>query len=99
MQDLRSVATKIVTDQVVKDRDTKCETMGHAGSRGVPFKITLASHGYTVVAKDTPIRLSRHLDHEAQTYNHLKAVQGSIFRCSWARLSFEGRIGTRVSWI
>ncbi|KAM0714557.1 hypothetical protein Q7P37_009853 [Cladosporium fusiforme] len=40
--------------QLSRTLDSDFEPCGRPGSRGVPFRATLASHGYTVIAKCTP---------------------------------------------
>jgi len=62
--------------QLSRTLDTNFEPCGRPGSRGVPFKATLASHGYTVIAKCTPADFVSDLKHEADVYKRLHPIQG-----------------------
>ncbi|KAL4748273.1 hypothetical protein BDW72DRAFT_156847 [Aspergillus terricola var. indicus] len=53
-----------------------CESLHVHGSRGALFKITLWSHGYTFVAKGTPVEFVAGLKHEELIYSHLSSIQG-----------------------
>jgi hypothetical protein len=46
------------------------------GARDDPFKATLASHGYTVIAKCTPADFVNDLEHEADVHKRLYPIQG-----------------------
>jgi Phosphotransferase enzyme family len=46
------------------------------GARGIFFRVTLSSHGYTVVAKGTVPEFSEDLRHEAIVYRQLRPLQG-----------------------
>ena len=54
------------------ERDHDCQPLGLEGARGVFFRITLASHRYTLVAKGT----AEDLKHEANVYQRLRELQG-----------------------
>jgi hypothetical protein len=63
-------------DQLARDRDSNCEPLYIQGARGALFKLTLASHGYTVAAKGTISDFIPDLQHEATVYNRLRSIQG-----------------------
>ena len=63
-------------DQLSRTLDSNFEPCGRPGSRGVPFRATLASHGYTVIAKCTPADFVDCLQHEAAVYQRLQPIQG-----------------------
>lgn len=67
---------EMMGEQLSRTLDTNFEPCGRAGSRGVPFKATLASHGYTVIAKCTPADFVSDLKHEADVYKRLHPIQG-----------------------
>jgi hypothetical protein len=67
---------EMMRDQLSRTLDTNFEPCGRPGSRGVPFKATLASHGYTVIAKCTPADFVSDLKHEADVYKRLHPIQG-----------------------
>ncbi|APA10236.1 hypothetical protein sscle_06g050060 [Sclerotinia sclerotiorum 1980 UF-70] len=62
--------------QLKRNRDNDCYPLGVEGARGALFKITLTSHGYTVVAKGTVAAFIKDLEHEHQVYQRLLAIQG-----------------------
>lgn len=53
---------------------TDCQALDIGGSRGAMFKITLTTHGYTVIAKGMQLRDIPHLQNEAKVYCHLRAI-------------------------
>jgi len=67
---------RLVREQLGQNMDQGCEAMGKQGARGVLFKMTLASHGYTFVGKGTVPVFVRDLQHEGRIYQKLKRVQG-----------------------
>lgn len=71
---------RLVREQLARDRGhiTDCEPLWIGGSRGAMFKVTLTSHGYTVIAKGVQRFNVRHLEHEAQVYRHLRSLQGTF---------------------
>ncbi|MCJ1250138.1 hypothetical protein MMC30_007364 [Trapelia coarctata] len=66
---------QLLRTQLASDLDTNCVPLGLDGARGALFKLTLASHGYTVVAKGTVPPCVPLLRHEALVYRHLAALQ------------------------
>ena len=50
--------------------------LGIQGARGALFKVTLMPYNYTVVAKGTVWPYVRYLQHEAEVYRRLAALQG-----------------------
>ncbi len=68
----------LVREQLARDRGhiTDCEPLWINGSRGEMFKITLTSHGYTVIAKGVQIHNVPHIKNEAKIYHHLRSLQG-----------------------
>ncbi|KAL6232749.1 hypothetical protein BDW75DRAFT_246950 [Aspergillus navahoensis] len=64
------------SDQQQLDTQLGCESLHVHGSRGPLFKITLWSHGYTFVAKGTPVEFVAGLKHEELIYSHLTSIQG-----------------------
>lgn len=74
--DLNTLADR-VQRQLDADADLGCDPLGIQGARGVLFRITLASHRYTFVAKGTVDGYRPHLRHEGRIYQHLFPLQGS----------------------
>lgn len=68
----------LLQEQLAHDRGrvTDCEPLWISGIRGVMFKITLTSHGYTVIAKGVELHNAPHLATEAEVYCHLHSIQG-----------------------
>lgn len=68
----------LLREQLAHDRGrvTDCEPLWVSGTRGVMFKITLTSHGYTVIAKGVELHNATHLTHEDEVYRHLHSIQG-----------------------
>ncbi|KAI4250294.1 MAG: hypothetical protein LQ352_005388 [Teloschistes flavicans] len=64
--------------QVIADMNNNIEPLGIQGARGAIFRITLASHGYTMIGKGTPEHYVHHLRHELAVYQHLCELQGDI---------------------
>ncbi|TLD04558.1 hypothetical protein E2P81_ATG10610 [Venturia nashicola] len=73
----KDVFLAMMRDQLSRTLDSDFKPCGRPGSRGVPFKATLASHGYTVIAKCTPADFVADLRHEADIYEHLRDIQGT----------------------
>lgn len=67
----------LIRRQLSEDLDADCTPVGLRGSRGVLFKVRLASHGYTVAAKCTTIDFVAHMRHEAAIYERLRPIQGT----------------------
>lgn len=66
----------LLHDQLTRTLDDGCQALRKQGARGALFKITLSSHGYTVVAKGTVPAFVQDLRHEAEVYRRLQAIQG-----------------------
>jgi len=67
---------RLLQGQLTRDRDVDCEPLYIQGARGVMFKVTLTSYGYTVVAKATVDTLVRYLQYEVVIYKKLRSLQG-----------------------
>ena len=68
--------TEMVQRQLGTTLDSNCEELGLHGARGILFKVTLASHGYTFVGKATREVFVPDLKHEGRMYDVLRIVQG-----------------------
>lgn len=68
----------MVQRQLAMTLDRNCKDLKIQGSRGALFQITLASHGYTFVAKGTRDVLIPDLMHEGRMYDRLKRIQGKL---------------------
>lgn len=66
----------MIKEQLAKDLSIDVHPWYVVGARGVMFKITLTSHGYTVAAKATTWLWITDLKHEGQIYQHLQHLQG-----------------------
>ena len=69
----------LLQQQLERDRGriTDCEPLWISGNLGaVMFKITLTSHGYTVIAKGMEDHKAHNLVHEEKIYLHLQSIQG-----------------------
>ncbi|KAL8691270.1 MAG: hypothetical protein Q9218_003472 [Villophora microphyllina] len=64
--------------QLERTRDEDCDYAGISGSRGMLFKLSLASHGYTFVAKATIEHWIPELLHEGHAYEQLHDLQGKL---------------------
>ena len=71
----QSTLLRLLHTQLNLDLDSM-ENLGVWGSRGAIFRITLASHGYTMLAKCSPVYFARYLQHEAAVYDRLRPIQG-----------------------
>ena len=78
--------TQQVRSQLNADMDHNCDPMGIQGSRGALFKITLASHGYTFVAKGTVKIYHSDLLHQCEVHEHLFSLQGSAIPVHFGNL-------------
>ena len=58
--------------------NTNIEPLGVQGARGAIFKLTLASHGYTIIGKGTPLWYVPDLENGHAVYNHLGEIQGNV---------------------
>lgn len=63
--------------QLSRTLDSDFEPCGLPGSSSLPFRATLASHGYTVIVKCTTFALEACLRHESSIYERLSTLQGS----------------------
>ncbi|TGO45984.1 hypothetical protein BCON_0352g00100 [Botryotinia convoluta] len=72
----RQTFLTLLHQQLERNRDDDCYPLGIQGARGALFKITLTSHGYTVVAKGTVRAFAKDLQHECEIYERLKKIQG-----------------------
>ena len=68
--------TWLVCEQLARDLDHDCERLNKEGTRGVLFRITLAAHGYTLVAKGTVSAFVPDLRHKGRVYRRLERIQG-----------------------
>jgi hypothetical protein len=66
----------LLRQQLFTTLDSDCDVVAIHGSRGALLKVTLASHGYTVVAKSTVPEFVEHLRYEATVYQRLYPIQG-----------------------
>lgn len=75
----KSLFLRMVQTQMKEQRDkvTDCKPLDIDGSRGTMFKITLTSHGYTIIAKGVQQDDIHHLRNEANVYHQLCSLQGS----------------------
>ncbi|KAI4176463.1 MAG: hypothetical protein LQ343_000999 [Gyalolechia ehrenbergii] len=73
--DRRQVCT-LLQQQLNRSLDFNCTDLQTYGSRSMLFKVTLASHGYTLIAKGTRDVFVVDLKHEQQIYNRLSSMQG-----------------------
>lgn len=66
----------LMRQQLADDLDTDCGPVGMHGAFGVPFRVRLRSHEYTVAAKATPDYFIPRLQQEASIYEQLGPIQG-----------------------
>ena len=67
----------LLRNQLDTDMDHNCTPLDIQGARGALFKLTLASHGYTLVGKGTVRAFVPDLCHEGRIYGHLRKLQGT----------------------
>lgn len=67
---------ELLRQQLRTSLDEGIATLGRCGARGALFRITLLSHGYTLVAKGTTSSSVRFIEHEARVYEQLQPIQG-----------------------
>lgn len=67
----KSFFLRMVQFQMKEQRDkvTDCKPLDIGGSRGTIFKITLTSHGYTIIAKGVQKDNIHHLQNKANVYH------------------------------
>ena len=75
--------------QLVDDMDHNCQPLGKQGARGAIFKITLISHGYTLVAKGTVEAFVVDLQREGHEYERLQILQGTTVPVCLGNLHLE----------
>ncbi|KAL8676769.1 MAG: hypothetical protein Q9186_006750 [Xanthomendoza sp. 1 TL-2023] len=69
---------ELLVAQVIEDMDSNIEPLGIQGARGAIFKLTLESHGYTIIGKGTPPHYVHCLENEFAVYEYLRELQGNI---------------------
>ena len=92
-----------ILEQLATDRgrDSNCIPLGLSGLHGSLFKVCLATHGYTLVAKGVEEGDASILRHEARIYDRLRDIQGVHVPVSLGIVDlilpyyFDGRICTR----
>lgn len=62
--------------QFERTLDDGIEPLGKYGARGIIFKVTLLSHGYTFISKATVGRFRRELEREGKAYGRMEPLQG-----------------------
>ena len=67
----------LLRNQLDTDMDHNCTPLDIQGARGALFKLTLASHGYTLVGKGTVRAFIPDLCHEGRVYERLRKLQGT----------------------
>ena len=67
----------LLRNQLDTDMDHNCTPLDIQGARGALFKLTLASHGYTLVGKGTVRVFIPDLCHEGRIYQRLRKLQGT----------------------
>ncbi|KAI1119449.1 hypothetical protein F5Y14DRAFT_395319 [Nemania sp. NC0429] len=67
---------QLLSRQLKCTLDYGITSLGVNGARGVLFKVTLLTYGYTFVSKGTVQAFIPYLEHEARVYERLKDVQG-----------------------
>lgn len=66
----------LMHEQLARTLDEDIEPLAKQGARGILFRVTLRSYGYTVIAKGTVLAFLRDLRHEASVYHRLQTLQG-----------------------
>lgn len=69
---------KLLLAQIQRTMNTNIEPLGLEGSRGAIFKLTLESHGYTMIGKGTPPHYVADLKIERRVYDLLHRLQGTV---------------------
>ena len=67
---------RLLSAQLRQTLDAGITKLGMHGARGVLFKVTLLSYGYTFVCKGTSQAFIQDLEHEAAVYRRLELLQG-----------------------
>ena len=68
---------RCIRTQMARNLDTHVHDLRLAGSRGAMFRITLASHGYTVIGKGTTYLWITDLKHEEAIYTYVRPLQAN----------------------
>ncbi|KAL8728302.1 MAG: hypothetical protein Q9181_005385, partial [Wetmoreana brouardii] len=68
---------RLVRKQLGTTLNKNCTNLKMHGARGMPFQITLESHGYVFVGKGTVDVFVPDLKHEGAVYNRLRSLQGT----------------------
>ncbi|KAI4118400.1 MAG: hypothetical protein LQ345_001544 [Seirophora villosa] len=89
----RPTFARLLRQQLIGDRDDYCLDLAHQGATGRLFKLTLASHGYTLVGKGTTSDFIVDSKREGRVYYHLKARQGKTIPV------YLGNIDLVLPWI
>ncbi|KAL9013709.1 MAG: hypothetical protein Q9173_001610 [Seirophora scorigena] len=89
----RPTFARLLRQQLAEDRDDYCLDLAHQGATGRLFKLTLASHGYTLVGKGTTSDFIVDSKREGRVYHHLKARQGRTIPV------YLGNIDLLLPWI
>ena len=69
---------ELLLAQIQKTMNTNIEPLGIQGARGAIFKLTLESHGYTMIGKGTPPHYVPDLRKEKTVYDRLHEIQGTV---------------------
>lgn len=69
---------ELLLAQIQITMNTNIEPLGLEGSRGAIFKLTLESHGYTMIGKGTPPHYVADLKIERRAYDLLHRLQGTV---------------------
>ncbi|KAI4284178.1 MAG: hypothetical protein L6R35_004969 [Caloplaca aegaea] len=89
----RQTFARLLRQQLTEDRDNYCLDLRHQGATGRLFKLTLASHSYTLVGKGTTSDFIVDSKREGRVYRHLKARQGKSIPV------YLGNIDLLLPWI
>lgn len=82
----------LLRQQLARTRDEDCTDLKLGGARGMLFKLTLQSHGYTFVGKGTIDVFIPDLRHEGKIYGNLRSLQGK------STPVYLGNIDLQVPW-
>ncbi|KAL8917600.1 MAG: hypothetical protein Q9208_007846 [Pyrenodesmia sp. 3 TL-2023] len=69
---------ELLRQQLARTMNHDIEDLGLRGARGMVFKLSLASHGYTFIGKATIDFYVPELIHEGRVYQRLRALQGDL---------------------
>ena len=69
---------ELLLAQIQKTINTNIEPLGIQRARGAIFKLTLESHGYTIIGKGTPPHYVADLRMENAVYDRLHEIQGTV---------------------